>query len=101
MSLESQIQRERQQAEDIIKEDNYLEKAIESGRESISSNDDEMDESVDTADEYALEPADSKKASAFNSMPENVKLEMKIEEMEEARVNDIYFTSKRLFHKKY
>jgi hypothetical protein len=52
-----------------------------------------MDESVDTADEYALEPADSKKASAYNSMPDNVKLGMKIEEMEEARVNDIYFTT--------
>ena len=97
VSLESQIQRERQQAEDVIKEDNYLEKEIDSGRESVSSNGDEMGETVDTADEYALEPADSKKASAFNSMPENVKLEMKIEEMEENRVNDIYFTSKRVF----
>lgn len=91
--IESQIQRERQQAEDVIKEDNYLEKEIDSGREPVSSNGDEMGETVDTADEYALEPADSKKASAFNSMPENVKLEMKIEEMEENRVNDIYFTT--------
>ena len=70
------------QAEDIIKEDDYLEKAIEAGRESVSSNDDEMGESVETSDEYALEPADSKKASAYNSMPDNVKLGMKIEEME-------------------
>ena len=85
------------QAEDIIKEDDYLEKAIEAGRESVSSNDDEMGESVETSDEYALEPADSKKASAYNSMPDNVKLGMKIEEMEEARVNDIYFTSKLNF----
>jgi len=91
--LEQHIQRERQQAEDILEEDKYLEKAIEAGRESISSNDDDMDESVETADEYALEPADSKKASAYNSMPENVKLGMRIEEMEEARVNDIYFTT--------
>lgn len=68
-----------------------MEKVLVPDRESISPTDDETDESVVTNDEYALEPADSKKASAYSSIPETVRLEAMVEE---ARVNDIYFTSK-------
>ena len=48
-----------------------------------------MGESVETADEYALEPVDTKKASAYSVVPEIGLRAME----EEARVNDIYFTS--------
>lgn len=89
--LEAAIRREKEEAEDIIKEDDYLEKIIVPDPQSNSPIDgDETDESVITNDEYALEPADSKKASAYNSLPASVRLETMVEE---ARVNDIYFTT--------
>ena len=66
---------------------------MESERQSLEPVDDDMDETVETADEYALEPADSKKASAV-SMSASERLGVELKKFEEARVNDIYFTSK-------
>jgi hypothetical protein len=88
--LEAAIKRERQEAEDIVKDDDYLEKVLVPNLKSSSPTDEETDESVVTNNEYALEPADAKKASSFNSQPGNVRLEALEEEI---RVNDIYFTS--------
>ena len=66
---------------------------MQSERQSTAPIDDEMDETVETVDEYALEPADSKKASAV-PMSISDRLGVELKKFEEARVNDIYFTSK-------
>ena len=91
--LEQSLRKEKEVAEEIIKEENDIEKVIESERQSLEPVDDDMDETVETADEYALEPADSKKASAV-SMSASERLGVELKKFEEARVNDIYFTSK-------
>merc|ERR1719322_1958416 len=66
--IEKSLNKEREAAQAILKEENDIEKVMESERQSLEPVDDDMDETVETADEYALEPADSKKASAV-SMP--------------------------------
>ena len=66
---------------------------MESERQSVEPVEDDTDEVVETVDEYALEPADSKKASAV-SMSASERLGVELKKFEEARVNDIYFTSK-------
>ena len=91
--IEAAIKREKQEAEDIIKEDEYLEKVIEPEIQSNSPvGNDETEESVVTSDEFALEPADAKKASSYPSDQIGWRAML-----EEARVNDIYFTSNTLF----
>lgn len=85
--IEAALKRQTQEAEDIIKEDEILEEEIDPGRQPLSGGDDQMDETI--MDEDILEPADSKKASAFNSLPTNVRTEI----LEEARINDVYFTT--------
>jgi len=90
--IEQSLRKEKEVAEEIIKEENDIEKVIESERQSLEPVDDDMDETVETADEYALEPADSKKASAV-SMSASERLGVELKKFEEARVNDIYFTT--------
>jgi len=90
--LEQSVQNEDQEAQDIIKQkDDNLETAENLIRlpPLLPPTDDDMGEIVETADEYALEPVDSKKASAYSVVPE-----IRLEAMaEESRVNDIYFTT--------
>merc|ERR1711963_194212 len=69
-----------------------IEKIMESERQSVEPVEDDTDEVVETVDEYALEPADSKKASAV-SMSASERLGVELKKFEEARVNDIYFTT--------
>jgi len=90
--IEQSLQKEREAAEEIIKEDEDIEKIMQSERQSTAPIDDEMDETVETVDEYALEPADSKKASAV-PMSISDRLGVELKKFEEARVNDIYFTT--------
>jgi len=88
--LEQSIRKEDEEIQDLIKsEDDNLEKAENLIRQYLPPTDDEMGESVETADEYALEPVDTKKASAYSVVPEIGLRAME----EEARVNDIYFTT--------
>ena len=47
-----------------------------------------MGENVETVDEYALEPADSKKASNVG-LPGNIRLGVELEKMEELEQNEI------------
>ena len=79
-----------EEAEEIIKEGEAIEKAIQQDRQNPASEDDEIEEMIDNGDEYALEPAGAKKAAAFSSIPDISRIE---EIAEELRVNDIYFTS--------
>ena len=96
MFLEKSLQKEREAAQAILKEDDDIEKIMESERQSVEPVEDDTDEVVETVDEYALEPADSKKASAV-SMSASERLGVELKKFEEARVNDIYFTSKYYF----
>ena len=93
MFSEKSLQKEREAAQAILKEDDDIEKIMESERQSVEPVEDDTDEVVETVDEYALEPADSKKASAV-SMSASERLGVELKKFEEARVNDIYFTSK-------
>merc|ERR1712072_782139 len=79
-----------EEAEEIIKEGEAIEKAIQQERQNQASEDDEIEEMIDNGDEYALEPAGAKKAAAFSSIPDISRIE---EIAEELRVNDIYFTT--------
>ena len=79
-----------EEEEEIIKEGEAIEKAIQQERQNQASEDDEIEEMIDNGDEYALEPAGAKKAAAFSSIPDISRIE---EIAEELRVNDIYFTS--------
>merc|ERR1719414_411599 len=54
--IEKSLQKEREAAQAILKEDDDIEKIMESERQSLEPVDDDMDETVETADEYALEP---------------------------------------------
>merc|ERR1719334_2708076 len=90
--IEKSLQKEREAAQAILKEDDDIEKIMESERQSVEPVEDDTDEVVETVDEYALEPADSKKASAV-SMSASERLGVELKKFEEARVNDIYFTT--------
>merc|ERR1719334_3042433 len=90
--IEKSLQKEREAAQAILKEDDDIEKIMESERQSVEPVEDDTDEVVETVDEYALEPADSKKTSAV-SMSASERLGVELKKFEEARVNDIYFTT--------
>merc|ERR1712223_2086301 len=49
--IEQSLQKEKEAAEEIIKEDDDIEKIMESERQSNAPIDDEMDETVETVDE--------------------------------------------------
>lgn len=98
--LEAALKKEEKEAEAVIKEEELLENVIQpesksTGLESkaIPDKDYKTVQSSLRADEYALEPADSKKASSFSFMRPEERERVRSEAMEEARINDIYFTT--------
>merc|ERR1719322_1053886 len=59
--IEQSLQKEKEAAEEIIKEDEDIEKMMESERQSLEPVDDDMDETVEVAEEIIKEENDIEK----------------------------------------